>query len=620
MTKISNERLQLVCQYCYSPVVMGRPSVLDAGEKMKSHASIAGSPSKMSKSPSGSSLSLRRGDSKRNLRALSPSSAASIRQERTEHVSNVGVVDEFSQRSPEEAFESFQKVLHELEKENEAKGNPKLRVTSINPLTLIPLNEEDEEEGGKKEGTTDDDGETVISEDQSNSNGATNEKDHVNANNKSLPEAEQQKLNERIADAPLDSNLLPYSKETVDAVFDSLSECSALDFPLCCSCADTLIDNLDVKGQLLTRECRALMEQKVEEEQRLSQVCPESDLDQIIAQLESEEAVLLGELTELESEKRGLEETSRQLDSEEKKMLHEEAELSIENNELEQEIYELETSLRSVTEQLKFSEDHFNDLKKTNVFNLVFNIWHHDHKFGTINGFRLGKLNNDTQAGGGASSGRVEWSEINMALGQSCLLLHCLITKLNFQPNIYTLVPCGARSYIEAVHPSGANGGGAVVRERFALYSEGGNKFFYDSSIDSGMKAFLNVLDQFRATLEQKNSEFRLPYPMRGEIIYEKQGSENGYSVCPGKTSSEMWTKACRMMLTNLKWGIVGVCTISPHPSDWLQPQGQPGMDVPSRGRGSAGSSHKPPMSQNLYVNPNNGGRSNMGARNGQRN
>ena len=49
MTKISNERLQLVCQYCYSPVVMGRPSVLDAGEKMKSHASIAGSPSKVVK-------------------------------------------------------------------------------------------------------------------------------------------------------------------------------------------------------------------------------------------------------------------------------------------------------------------------------------------------------------------------------------------------------------------------------------------------------------------------------------------------------------------------------------------------------------------------------------------
>ena len=58
-------------------------------------------------------------------------------------------------------------------------------MTSINPLTLIPLNEEDEEEGGKKEGTTDDDAETVISEDQSNSNGATNEKDHVNANDKS---------------------------------------------------------------------------------------------------------------------------------------------------------------------------------------------------------------------------------------------------------------------------------------------------------------------------------------------------------------------------------------------------------------------------------------------------
>ena len=60
---------------------------------------------------------------------------------------------------------------------------------------------------------------------------------------------------------------------------------------------------------------------------------------------------------------------------------------------------------------------------------------------------------------------------------------------------------------------------------------------------------------------------------MKGEMIYEKQNSDIGYSVCPGRaSSSEMWTKACRMMLTNLKWGIVGVCTISAHPSDWLQP------------------------------------------------
>ena len=63
-------------------------------------------------------------------------------------------------------------------------------------------------------------------------------------------------------------------------------------------------------------------------------------------------------------------------------------------------------------------------------------------------------------------------------------------------------MPCGSRSYIEAEIPSGSG----VTREKLHLYSEGGNKFFYDSSIDNAMKAFLNVLEQFRATLEQKNS------------------------------------------------------------------------------------------------------------------
>ena len=65
---------------------------------------------------------------------------------------------------------------------------------------------------------------------------------------------------------------------------------------------------------------------------------------------------------------------------------------------------------------------HDSDLRKTNVYNDGFYIWH-DGLFGTINGFRLGRL----------PAQQVEWAEINAAWGQVCLLLHTMVTQKNFQ-------------------------------------------------------------------------------------------------------------------------------------------------------------------------------------------
>jgi beclin 1 len=51
---------------------------------------------------------------------------------------------------------------------------------------------------------------------------------------------------------------------------------------------------------------------------------------------------------------------------------------------LQMENESVENHLRNATQQLE-------KLKKSNVFNDAFNIWH-DGAFGTINGLRLGKL------------------------------------------------------------------------------------------------------------------------------------------------------------------------------------------------------------------------------------
>jgi beclin 1 len=45
----------------------------------------------------------------------------------------------------------------------------------------------------------------------------------------------------------------------------------------------------------------------------------------------------------------------------------------------------------SVDNQLKYAQAQLDRLKKTNVFNATFHIWHSGH-FGTINNFRLGRL------------------------------------------------------------------------------------------------------------------------------------------------------------------------------------------------------------------------------------
>lgn len=58
---------------------------------------------------------------------------------------------------------------------------------------------------------------------------------------------------------------------------------------------------------------------------------------------------------------------------------------------------------------------HMDRLRRTNVYNDAFHIWH-DGPFATISGFRLGRT----------GTANVEWDEINAAWGQAVLLLHTL--------------------------------------------------------------------------------------------------------------------------------------------------------------------------------------------------
>jgi beclin 1 len=71
-------------------------------------------------------------------------------------------------------------------------------------------------------------------------------------------------------------------------------------------------------------------------------------------------------------------------------------------------------------------------LKSTNILQQVFRISYQD-EFGTISGFRLGKL----------PTVDVKWEEINMALGQAAYLLVVLAKRFNYKFEKHDIYLCG---------------------------------------------------------------------------------------------------------------------------------------------------------------------------------
>ena len=111
--------------------------------------------------------------------------------------------------------------------------------------------------------------------------------------------------------------------------------------------------------------------------------------------------MLRSELSQLEIEERELE---TQLNEEARRgagVAKEDERLWRAFRDVSRKLLDLETDEQSAAAQLVYTRAQLDKLSKTNVFNLTFHIWH-SGRFGTINGFRLGRLPDD----------QVEWNEI----------------------------------------------------------------------------------------------------------------------------------------------------------------------------------------------------------------
>ncbi|RMC01501.1 hypothetical protein DUI87_21940 [Hirundo rustica rustica] len=267
-------------------------------------------------------------------------------------------------------------------------------------------------------------------------------------------------------------------------LFDIMSGQTDVDHPLCEECTDTLLDQLDTQLNITENEC-----QNYKRCLEILEQMNEDDKEKLQAELKElalEEEQLIQELEDVEKNRKIVAEDFERVRAEAERLEQEEAQYQKEYCEFKRQQLELDDELKSVDNQMRYAQMQLDKLKKTNVFNATFHIWH-SGQFGTINNFRLGRL----------PSVPVEWNEINAAWGQTVLLLHALANKMGLKFQRYRLVPFGNHSYLESLTDKS---------KELPLYCSGGLRFFWDNKFDHAMVAFLDCVQQFKEEVEKANA------------------------------------------------------------------------------------------------------------------
>ncbi|KAL6069902.1 Vacuolar protein sorting-associated protein atg6 [Balamuthia mandrillaris] len=272
---------------------------------------------------------------------------------------------------------------------------------------------------------------------------------------------------------------------------------------------------------------------KEEEEQQSMATSPYLNriqrVDAEIKQLEDEEKALKEQLLMIEAERKQLEDEEQDLKRDQAKIEDIERRYWENYNEFQAKLHAFQEERDAVKMSIEKANSQLELLKKTNVYNDAFHVWHDGH-FGTINGRRLGTL----------PSQQVPWDEINAAWGQATLLLYTIAKQLNFTFSSFRLVPMGSSSKVIKLEDE----------SEYELY--GANdykvlKVFWFRRFDTAMMGFLKCLKELGDYVESEDKRFRLPYRMDRDKI-GKMSIKNQFN------SPETWTKALKYTLTNLKW------------------------------------------------------------------
>ena len=328
--------------------------------------------------------------------------------------------------------------------------------------------------------------------------------------------------------------------QLAEQYFNALSSTSPVDHPLCEDCLKSTQRRLE-NDILFSEEARIgyddLLKKWQQEYDSEEGKTLEKELEEEVEQLKLEEEQLKKELEDIEAKRNTVKGELKDTIAKLELLKEEDRDLHRQYNIHQGEMLQLQDEVRGIEYQTAHATSQLKLLKKTNVLSMAFHIWHQG-LFGTINGFRLGRL----------TTVPVEWSEINAAWGQCALLLTCLARYANVTFQKFSVVAYGNQSYV-LQYPE-KDGRNAVS---LPLYTSGGYKFMMDSKFDRAMVAYLDCFSQLKKHIESTGKGYKLPYGIEKDKI-----GEDGkvYSIKMQGNSPEHWTKALKFLLTNLQWSI----------------------------------------------------------------
>lgn len=325
--------------------------------------------------------------------------------------------------------------------------------------------------------------------------------------------------------------------------FKMISAHSDIDHPLCAECPEDVLSIYD-QEIMETQKAKNHYDQMGHQlQQEVEQYRAEmTGLDEELVELRRTEDELKARLMKTEEQRKKIAAERESQEKRESLLKEEEQAYWKDFNQHQQKMLLFKDDQMSAQFQLHYTTEELGRLKKTNVLNSTFHIWHNGH-FGTINGLRLGRL--QTVA--------VEWAEVNAAWGQTVFLLSTLARFTGVEFERYRLVPYGNQSFLEPLEGK---------RKLLPLYSSGGLRIFTDSKFDAAMVGFLDCLNQLKLHIEKTSQpHFLLPY----SIDKDKIGDTNKefYSIKTQFNTQERWTKALKFLLTNLRWALTWVAANS---------------------------------------------------------
>merc|ERR1719495_2505910 len=162
-------------------------------------------------------------------------------------------------------------------------------------------------------------------------------------------------------------------------LFDMLSDNSSVDHPLCEECTDTLLESMEQQLELAEQDSQEYQEYLTALNNETEDSSSVAALEDELRQLMDEETQLMHELQELKNEDDRLKNGHAEQTSRREELEREEERYWREYSRHKQQLLIAEDEYRSLDWQLRNTHNHLDKLKKTNVFNATFHIWHSGH-------------------------------------------------------------------------------------------------------------------------------------------------------------------------------------------------------------------------------------------------